>query len=385
MVGRLDRYLFTTAGIAFLAVLGSLTMMVWLTQVLRRFDLLATQGQSLIILFKITSLALPMLMLVIAPIALFIACIYALNRLNADSELVVLAAAGVSRWRIFRPLFALSMIVALLSVWVSAELGPLTLRVLRDQLARVNADIISNVAVSGRFTTIDGGLTFHVRERGSNGTLIGIFVFDGRDPKNEATYIAERGRIADTDQGPFLILDQGTLQRSQGPGKSPNFVEFQRYAFDMSQLNSAANVQYRATDRPLAELIWPPVEDPVYKQDPQRFRAELHKRLSAPLFPLAAFIIAFAFLGEARTTRQSRGLAIAGAAAAFAVVEIAGFGTQGFVARSAAFSWLPYAIPLAGIALGLLWIAGALHVGVPAFVQRTAEFVTRRVERLQSA
>ena len=194
-MGRLDRYLFSTAAIAFLAVLGSLTTMVWLTQVLRRFDLLATQGQSLIIFLTVTGLALPMLMLVIAPIALFIAVVFTLNRLNADSELVVMTAAGVSRWQIFRPLFALTMIVASLSVIVSAEVGPMTLRTLREQIAKVNADIISNVAIPGRFTTIDRALTFHVRERGPNGLMIGLFVYDGRNPDNESTYIAERGRI----------------------------------------------------------------------------------------------------------------------------------------------------------------------------------------------
>lgn len=384
-MGRLDRYLFTTAGVAFLAVLGSLTTMVWLTQVLRRFDLLATQGQTIIVFLTVTALALPMLMLVIAPIALFIACVYTLNRFNADSELVVLAAAGVSRWRIFRPLLALTLLVSLLSILVSAHFGPMTLRVLRDQVAKVNADILANVVVPGRFTTFDRQLTFHIRERSPNGTLYGIFVFDARDPANETTYIAERGRISSSGTGSFLLLEQGSLQRAQGPGKSPNFIQYQRYAFDMSQFSAAAAVEYRASDRPLAELIWPRENDALYKQNPQRFRAELHKRLSSPLYPLAALIIAFAFLGEARTTRQSRGVAIAGAAAAFAAIEIAGFGTSGFVARSPAATPLPYLVPLTGIVLGLLYIFGWIRLQVPAFIQRTADAISDRIERLQSA
>ena len=163
-MGRLDRYLFSTAAIAFLAVLGSLTTLVWLTQVLRRFDLLATQGQSFFVFMTITALALPMLMLVIAPIALFIAIVFTLNRLSADSELIVMNAAGVSRWRIFRPLFALTMIVATLTIAVSAEVGPWTLRTLREQISKVNADIVSNVSIPGRFMSMDRGLTFHRRK-----------------------------------------------------------------------------------------------------------------------------------------------------------------------------------------------------------------------------
>lgn len=384
-MGRLDRYLFSTAAIAFVAVLGSLTTMVWLTQVLRRFDLLATQGQSLFVFVTVTLLALPMLMLVIAPIALFIAILFTLNRLSADSELIVMNAAGVSRWRVFRPLFALTMIVATLSVLVSAEVGPWTLRTLRQQIAKVNADIVSNVAVPGRFVQIERGLTFHVRERGPNGLMLGIFVYDGRNPENETTYLAERGRIAQSDKGAYLVLDQGLMQRRQGANKTPNFVEFQRYAFDMSQLTSNQNVIYRATDRTLYDLVTANETDEMYKQDPGRFRAELHKRLSSPLFPIAAFILAFAFLGEARTTRQSRGLAMAGAAGTFAIVEILGFGTQGFVAKNASLTPITYLVPLAGIGYGLLLISGFVQLRVPAFLQQIADLVAARFDRLKTA
>jgi lipopolysaccharide export system permease protein len=387
-MGRLDRYLFTTAAIAFLAVLGSLTTMVWLTQVLRRFDLLSTQGQSLYVFLTVTALALPMLMLVIAPIALFIAIVFTLNRLSADSELIVMNAAGVSRWRIFRPLFALTMIVATFTVIVSAEVGPWTLRTLREQIAKVNADVVSNVAIPGRFIAMGGerGLTFHIRERGPNGLMMGIFVFDARNPENETTYIAERGRITQSGDGAsYLILDQGVMQRRQGQTKSPNFVAFQRYAFDMSQLTPAANVLYRATDRTLYDLVTANETDETYRQDPGRFRAELHKRLSAPLFPLAAFILAFAFLGEARTTRQNRGLAVAAAAGAFALIEILGFGTQGFIAKNASLVWITYLVPLLGVFYGLLMIAGYAQFRVPAFMQRLADLLAARVERLKAA
>lgn len=384
-MGRLDRYLFSTAAIAFLAVLGSLTTLVWLTQVLRRFDLLATQGQSLTVFLTVTALALPMLMLVIAPIALFIAIVFTLNRLSADSELIVMNAAGVSRWRIFRPLLALTLIVATLTIAVSAEIGPWTLRTLREQISKVNASIVNSVAVPGRFMTMDRALTFHVRERSPDGLMRGIFVFDARNPENETVYIAERGRIVESGKGPYLILDGGVMQRRQGPNKSPNFVEFQRYAFDMSQFSPSSGVLYRATDRTLYDLVTANESDEVYKQDPGRFRAELHKRLSAPLFPIAAFILAFAFLGEARTTRQSRGLAIAGAAGAFALVEIFGFGTSGLVARNEALTWITYLVPLAGIAYGLLVIAGFAQFRMPALLQRTADLIAARFERLKAA
>jgi len=49
---------------------------------------------------------LPSLLVVIVPIAFFGAALYALNRLNSDSELVVMWSAGISRLQIALPVLA---------------------------------------------------------------------------------------------------------------------------------------------------------------------------------------------------------------------------------------------------------------------------------------
>jgi hypothetical protein len=117
-MGRLDRYIFVTAGIAFVTVLVVLTSMIWLATALRRFDLLTSQGQTVWVFLSVTGLTLPTLMVVTAPIALFLAVSATLYKLNSDSELIVMSAAGVSPWHVFRALLALSVIVALLSTIV---------------------------------------------------------------------------------------------------------------------------------------------------------------------------------------------------------------------------------------------------------------------------
>jgi len=154
-MGRLDRYIVMTAGVAFVAALSTLTGMVWLTQILRRFDLMTSQGQTILVFFTVTGLALPTLILLTAPMALFLAITYTLNKLNGDSELIVMSAAGLSQWQLFRPLFVFSFVVTIISAYLSIEGGPDSVRMLRDQIAVVNADIISNVALPGRFAALD--------------------------------------------------------------------------------------------------------------------------------------------------------------------------------------------------------------------------------------
>jgi lipopolysaccharide export system permease protein len=415
-MGRLDRYIVMTAGGAFLAALSTLTGMVWLTQILRRFDLVTSQGQTIVMFFTVTGLALPTLIQLTAPMALFLAIAYTLNKLNGDSELIVMSTAGFSQWQLFRPFFLFAFLVTAISAVLSIEAGPLSVRVLREQLAMVNADIISNVAQPGRFAALDRGLTFHIRERAPGGALRGIFVHDSRDPKGVTTYIADHGQIVSSDAGLFLVLEDGTLHRSSDKASGASMVEFKNYAFDMSQFNAGEKAaQANATDRPFLELLWPPEDDPNHKIEDSRkieggrkivgsrkiedsrniedsrkiedsrIRVELHKRLSAPLYPLAAFVIPFAFLGVPQTTRQNRNAAIAGAAFIFMAIEIAGFGTWGFVQRNEYAWFLPYLMPLAAILPGLLVVAGFIDLRMPAFVQQLTSTVMARFERLQPA
>ena len=105
-MGSIGRYIFRTTFGAFLLVCVSLTALIWITQALRDIDLMTNQGQTILVFIGITSLIIPLLVLVIAPIALMIAVAYVLNKLGNDSEIIVMNAAGMPPWRLFRPFLA---------------------------------------------------------------------------------------------------------------------------------------------------------------------------------------------------------------------------------------------------------------------------------------
>ena len=72
-MGSISRYIFRTTLGAFLVVLVSLTAVIWVTQALRDIDIMTSQGQTILVFVGITALIIPLLVLVIAPIALLIA------------------------------------------------------------------------------------------------------------------------------------------------------------------------------------------------------------------------------------------------------------------------------------------------------------------------
>jgi len=325
-MSRLDRYLFRLAGVAFLASLATLTAIVWITGALKEIDLLTSKGQTILVFFTLTGLGIPFLLASIAPIALFGSVLYCLNRLNGDSELIVLSAAGVSPGMLLRPFVVLSALVFIGLAALHTTIIPLSFNAVDELSKRIHADFISNFAKPGAFNQLEAGVVFHYRERAPDGSLRGVFVQDRRDPAQISTFISEVGELVERNDDVFLVLRKGSAQRPRESGDS-SLVAFDDYAIDLSQFvqRGLDTSKPRPRNRDTLALLKFDADDPAEKPLAPQARAELYDRLTSPLYAFVAGLVAFAALGEARTTRQGRGLAILGAIAVFAAVRIFGF------------------------------------------------------------
>jgi lipopolysaccharide export system permease protein len=348
----IERYILRIAASAFALCLAALTGVIWITSAVRELDLVAGKGQTILVFLQVTLLSLPALVMVVAPVALFVAVIYALNKLNSDSELIVMNAAGVPPAMILRPFLLLTLVVSLLVGWITIDLMPSSFRNLRDLITKIRADVVTKFLQEGRFTTIDKGITFHFREKSASGAMIGILIHDGRDPARQTTYLADRGQIVEQGKAAYIILENGSVHRRQANARENAIVAFERYAIDLDQFgNDGATVVYKPRERTTWELLNTPADDEYARLIAGRFRAELHERFANPLYPLATMAIAFAALGAARTTRQGRGAAIGLAIAGVVALRVAGFGANTLAVRSAAMTPALYLTPLIATAI----------------------------------
>ena len=381
-MGSIDRYIFRATFSAFLVVLITLTAIIWVTQALRDIDIMTSQGQTILVFIGITGLIIPLLVLVIAPIALLIAVAHVLNKMSTDSEIIVLNASGMSPWVLFRAFMMVAVVVALFVTVVSAYFAPKGLRMLRDWLTEVRADVVSTVVQPGRFTPLESGVTLYIRERAHNGQLLGIFLDDRRNPKERLTVLSESGELLDNKKGTFLVLQNGILQRHEVNQRDPAMVSFERYAFDLSQFAGGAQaVTYSIRERYLWQLLFPSPTDKFYIEQPGQFRAELHDRLMAPLYPLAFVVIAFAYLGAPRTNRQSRSVSMAGAIGGVALLRLIGFASTVFGASLPWMLALPYLATALAFGLGLYVISSGLIVEPPAFITNSLNAIGERFAR----
>lgn len=356
-MGALERYILRSAASAFVASLLAVTAVVWLSQTLRKFDIITSSGQSIGTFLLVTLLGVPSFALLVAPIALFGAVVFVLNRLNNDSELAAISAAGFKPWQLLRPFLFMAVIVSVAVGALSLSAIPETLRVARELLTKIRTDVVVNILREGEFTQLDTDLTIHIRRRDAGAALIGILIDDNRNPAENFIYTAERGQILRTDEGTFLVLENGALQRKMKRDIDASVIVFDRYAFDLSPLTDRdIAISYRPRELYLSDLWDPKPEND--ERTRKRLRAELHERLVNPLYPFAFMCIAFAALARPHTTRQSRFTSIIIAIIAIFALQVAGLAIVNLMKSKDWASAPLYGLPLSVSAVCLLHALG---------------------------
>ena len=382
-MGSIDKYIFRTTLTAFAMVLVSLTGVIWITQALRDIDLMTGEGQTILTFLGLTSLIIPALVLIISPIALMIAVSHTLNKLATDSEIIVMNAAGFSPFRLFRPFLYATCVVALLVAFISAYLAPEGLRRLKQWSAEITADVLTNILQPGRFAPLDQNLTIRIRERKPGGVLEGVFIDDRRDPTMRVTIVADHGTVIKNDHGSFLVLEKGVLQRLEASKRDPAMIEFDSNAFDMSQYSKrGGDVTLGIRERYVWELLAPADDDPMYEQLPGQFRAELHERFMAPVYPFAFAALTFAFLGAPRTTRQSRNFSIGGSILAVFSLRMIGFACSVMAVKSPIAPVVQYLMLFAAIGVSLWIILDGVVLEPPAALIEAINKSNARLLRL---
>ena len=369
----LSRYVFRQTAGALVLILVSLTGMTWIAVALRQLDLMTTQGQDALRFLAMTSLAIPSMMALIAPIALLIAAIHVLNRLNGDSELIVMTAGGASVWWLVKPLGLLALLVSLGVAAVNNWVGPWAQQALKELAVQVRTDLIAQVIQPWRFTSPEAKLTVHIRDRSPSGELLGLMMHDARDPKQVVTYLAERGRIIKQDGAAYLRMDSGHILRRQENDQTPQIVAFERYVVDLQQLEQRIDQSsqvLRPRERYTHELLAANPNDPIVKINPGSLISELHERLASPLYTFAFVLLVMASMGQAQTTRQSRMQAVIGAFTIAIICRVIGIATTNAVVVRPQLSGLVYAVPVAAAALAVASIQWHLYPRPPSRLAR---------------
>lgn len=233
------------------------------------------------------------------PVALFLAFIVVLGRLQRDSELIAMQAGGVSFSRIYRSILAVAVPSALLLLFLMSFVVPQVEAVvdqLRDQ-AESRSDLVG--VTPGRFlrSRVGDQVFFAERLSADRESLVNVFIYRESDGKAEVT-VAASAIAQIVGDARYLLLEDG--HRYVGV---PGEAAFQLLEFEQLRMQ----VPDPTMVQPRRSLDGLPMQELWERRDHPRYRAELEWRLALPVSVLMLALVALPMsLAQPRSGRYAR-------------------------------------------------------------------------------
>jgi lipopolysaccharide export system permease protein len=357
-MNRITRYIFNQLLLAAVFVTLTITCAVWLTQSLRFIELIVNRGLSIGSYLYLTLLLLPSFLAMLLPIGLFTALLFTYHRLMADSEIIVLRAVGLGPGQLARPALILAMVMLLVGYALAFLFMPLSYRQFKDLEFDFRSDYSAILLREGAFNTVSDGITVYIRSREAEGELRGIIVHDNRDKTKAITLMAERGILAQTPDGPRVIMVVGNRQQVERDTGKLSLLYFERYSVDIGKSGATAQTESRwrePRERFIHELLLPD-DSPLDQQNYDKLLAEGHSRVASPLYTLAFALIALAALLSGEHNRRGHAKRIVVAVIVVVVIQSGAVFWSGIAARFPSLLLFIYLNVLVPAALAAWWL-----------------------------
>lgn len=291
---KLNLYITKQIIIGFLLVSFSLMSIIWLSQSLRFLDLIASDGISISIFIKMTSLLMPRIFSILAPVSLFAAVLFVYNRMLSDQELVVMKSAGISPFQLALPAIWVGFALLFFTIWNMNYGVPLAENAFKDLQWKVKNNVSHLMFREGEFTHLqkDKNLTIFISSHEDDNSVSGILINDERNPDKRSTITAEKGFIVTTASGPRIILINGTHQELTKNNSRFSSINFERYSVDFGLKNTKSKGKDSARRHSFEELINAFSNASLSPTDQKKWYVEAHKRIVGPFLSVLYALLA---------------------------------------------------------------------------------------------
>lgn len=210
-MSRLTRYLVGLFWSNALLFAGVASVLIWLIQCLRVFDVVSVKGQNLLTLIGQALLTMPPLLIVFLYVCLGIGMGRALRDLQLSQELHAIHSSR-RLGALFGAVGVFIALGAMLLLLLTNVVEPMAQRRLSEWQASIAADLVGRTLRPHRFSEVTPGVVIVIGGRQGVGEITDFFVDDSRDPAMRRTYIAKSANVSQDENGYVLNLRDGYLQ-----------------------------------------------------------------------------------------------------------------------------------------------------------------------------
>ena len=255
-MSRISIYVIKEISSSFLFIFSLLTLVVWLSQALKNLELLSNDSVTISSYVFFSVLLIPKLSMLVIPISIFLAIIFALNKLRLDSELIIFGSTGNSnRDILLKPLFVIGLFFFSIILFLSVYLVPKSSAEIRLQITEIrSSSISSSILKEKRFITPDQNLTVFFKKI-IDQDIYGLLLHDRSEKNNIKTYVAKKGYLDTRNENNSIYLYDGTMQIYDEEQSKISEIEFESYSINLNSFNKVEENYFYEDERSSLDLI----------------------------------------------------------------------------------------------------------------------------------
>jgi lipopolysaccharide export system permease protein len=218
----LTRYLLRSHVGPFVFALATLTGILFVNTIARRFENLAGKGLPGSVILEVFALSLPHILALTLPMAVLVSVLYAFSQLAGENEITALKASGTNLIRMMLPLVFAAFLFALFMLWFNDRVLPdanSRLKALTADIGAKTPTLMLREQIVSRIQTGDYQHKYWIRPGRINDEsrmMYDIVIYDLSDARQARTVYADSGRMtlnpAETDL--MLTLYDGIIHES---------------------------------------------------------------------------------------------------------------------------------------------------------------------------
>ena len=297
--------------ISFFFILSSISiaLIIWVIQAVNYLDFVSEDGHNFKVYFLYTILILPKIFSRVLPFMFFISIFYIILKYEEKNQLLIFWSNGIDKKKFLNIVLKYSLIFFLIQIFLTTIIVPETQNKARSYIRSSNIDFFPQLIKPRKFIDTVEDLTIFANSKDDDGTLRNIILKDNLNKNSSQIIIAKNGKIIQSNNNKFLILNKGKIINISAKDRITIF-NFSKTEFDLNKFSTKTTtfpkVQEQSTLKLFncaQSLINENIKFLYFKSMIcqkaylKNIKQELLKRIYLPLYlPLLALIACFLIL-----------------------------------------------------------------------------------------
>ena len=242
--------------ISFFFILSSISiaLIIWIIQAVNYLDFVSEDGHNFKVYFLYTILILPKIFSRVLPFMFFISIFYIILKYEEKNQLLIFWSNGIDKKQFLNVVLKFSLIFFLIQVLLTAIVVPETQNKARSYIRSSNIDFFPQLIKPRKFIDTVEDLTIFTNSKDDDGTLRNIVLKDNLNKDSSQIIVAKNGKIIQSNNNKFLILNEGKIINISTKGRTTIF-NFSKTEFDLNKFSTKSTTFPKVQEQSTLKLF----------------------------------------------------------------------------------------------------------------------------------